>query len=126
MLKLLKSRVVLMALFALVVWLGLVVLNVKLQRDRLQAALREVQAKIGSTERSNKFLAKFSGYLGSDVYLEKQARLKLNYKAPDEEVVFVYRDGASETPRPRNAQETSVETPFWLKWWRYIVDTVRD
>lgn len=123
MLPLLKSKVTLVVLAVLVAWLGLSALNVGSQRERLQAALREVEQKIRNTERSNEFLAKFSGYLESESYLEKQARLKLNYKAPDEEVFFVYRGGADAPPEP---QGTQPETPFWLRWWRHLVGTVRD
>ena len=125
MLPLSKSKITLVVLVALVAWLGMAALNVGSQRERLQAALREVEEKIRNTERGNEFLAKFSGYLESGSYLEKQARLRLNYKAPDEEVFFVYRSGADAPSELRGPSEASQGAPFWLRWWRYAVGVLK-
>ena len=68
--------------------------------------LNNLDKKIAEVKRSASELERLGGYLNSDAYFERQARLKLNYKKPDERVVYVYQktpDGriGSAKNRPR-------------------------
>src|SRR3989344_4528539 len=63
-----------------------------------QKELENLDKKITEAERSASELERLKDYLQSDAYLERQARLKLNYKKPDEKVVYVYdREDGSKT-----------------------------
>ena len=53
--------------------------------------------KISGLKQSSQEIEKLGDYLKSDAYLERQARIKLNYKKPDESVVFVYKKPAEQT-----------------------------
>lgn len=81
----------------------------------MEAKIREVQ---GNTDYLNKFLA----YFQTPAFLEKEARLKLNYKDPGEEVTFVYKDknikSASESI---SFEELLSQTPNYKKWFLYLL-----
>src|SRR3989344_5703024 len=70
--------------------------------------LKNINQKIDEVEKNNLELDKLGDYLGSDAYLERQARLKLNYKKPDENVVYVYaKNRKTNGAGAENSQETS-------------------
>src|SRR3989344_8422760 len=54
--------------------------------------LKNINQKIDETKEGSLELERLGNYLQSDAYLERQARLQLNYKKPDEKVVYVYRN----------------------------------
>ena len=132
MFRLLRSKIATPVLIVFLVWLGLLALNVNIRHERLQMSLGDLERKIKSTERSNAYMAQYGDYLKSEAFLEKQARLRLNYKAPDERVAFVYRAGSGETPVPQPASlpaqagGDSKTAPFWEKWWGYLIEKLRD
>ena len=89
--------------------------------------LKNINQKIDEVEKNNLELDKLGDYLGSDAYLERQARLKLNYKKPDENVVYVYaKNRETNGAGSESSQETSkiLDNKFvenFKKWWWYLV-----
>jgi len=63
------------------------------QKTVIEARLQNLEGKIGETEKSNLDLARLLSYFKSRSYLEREAKLKLNVRRPDENVVFIYEDG---------------------------------
>ncbi len=68
------------------------------QRAAIDSQVQDLSAKVDHAREDNQQLASSSAYFQSNDYLEKQARLTLNYKLPDEQVAFVYRDTSVKTP----------------------------
>ena len=105
--------------------------------------LKNVNQKIDETQNAVSELEKLGDYLKDDAYLERQARLKLNYKRPDEKVVFVYRNPNAKTgalkvlsARPSTneisvlVQNNDIEARKILdskllanlkEWWEYLI-----
>ena len=90
------------------------------QKAEIQRQLEDIKSKTEALLKEEERQESLIGYLNSESYLEKQARLRLNLKKEGEEVVFVYRKDegglASES-----AEET--KNPFLLKlkeWVRII------
>lgn len=84
--------------------------------------LKNLDKKIAEVEQSASELERLGDYLKSDAYLERQARLKLNYKKPDERVVYVYQ----KTTEAQNSQEIRKKPENKLimnlkSWWGYLV-----
>src|SRR3989344_5582387 len=74
--------------------------------------LKDLESKIEALEKEEERQKSLSEYLNTESYLEKQARLRLNFKKEGEEVVFVYRkDEPVETPKAGDKNEN----PFLLK-----------
>ncbi|MBI2062782.1 MAG: septum formation initiator family protein [Candidatus Yanofskybacteria bacterium] len=86
--------------------------------------LSNINKKIDEAEKVGLELKKLGDYLKSDAYLERQARLKLNYKKPDEKVVFVYQNPKTNM-QSNDAQAGSISDLFFLtnlkEWWKYLV-----
>ncbi len=85
--------------------------------------LRNINQKIDEAKKTGLELEKLSDYLKSDAYLERQARLKLNYKKPDEKVVFVYQSANTQNSTPKLENISNSKFVTNLKgWWRYLVN----
>src|SRR3989344_6096212 len=56
-------------------------------------------------------------------FLEKEARLRLNYKASGEEVVFVHRDINSQKASSSGTgpSQRTEEPPNYKKWWHWLL-----
>lgn len=79
--------------------------------------------KIAETEKELSELKKLGDYFKSAAYLEREARLKLNYKKPGENVVFVYRNQPLQNPAGiNNTTKPSSVLPNWRKWLEYLLD----
>ena len=53
--------------------------------------LGDLKSKIETLKKEEERQKSLAEYLGSESYLEKQARIRLNLKKEGEEVVFIYR-----------------------------------
>ena len=78
--------------------------------------VKNLEQKIAETERSNSELAKLLSYFKSDNYLEREARQRLNYKKPGEEVALVFRE--KESKIKKEAQEEKLSN--FQKWWKWL------
>jgi cell division protein FtsB len=116
----LSRKTVTVVLLALAGWFGYKGLKIHEQRVSTAAEVSEMESRIADLSRNNQFLASSSAYFGSDAYLERQARLKLNYKLPDEQVAFVYKDtGTKDAAKVANGPDLK-NLPNWEKWWYYL------
>ena len=81
----------------------------------LHAELRNVKDRIASAEVSQEGLAAKKEFMQSDAYRERQARITLHYKKPDERVVYVYySDSVSALPTPTPNPEDAGS------WWERL------
>ena len=87
--------------FIVIVFFLISIIKLMPQLATISGELKNLNYKIVVAKKADSELQKMSDYLKSDSYLERQARIRLNYKKPDENVVFVY-------PNPnRKAQSIS-------------------
>jgi cell division protein FtsB len=100
-------------------------LIIKLQPP-LETVTKEIDnlnQKIAEVEKSSSESEKLKDYLKSAAYLERQARLKLNYKKPGESVVFVYKNPYAQNPAETNSTAgPSKILPNWQKWLEYLLN----
>lgn len=90
--KFLNSKIFTAGASIVVLLLALSSVNLNLQRDSVDREVGNMEAKIREVQKDMDYLNKLSDYFKTSDFLEKQARLKLNYKAQGEEVVFVYKN----------------------------------
>lgn len=98
--------------------MGFALLRLRPQKVLVENRLQSLQQKIAEMEKSNNDLARLLDYFKSDAYLEKEAKLKLNVRRPDEQVVFVQLDNS----QPASVSE-EVKKSWWkelLQWWNKI------
>ena len=103
-------------------WLTLSAINLNSQRDMVDREMKNVESKIKEVQDDTGYLNKFLAYFKTPAFLEKEARLKLNYKAQGEEVVFIYKN-----KNPQKESDSIVfedllsEMPNYKKWFLYIL-----
>jgi cell division protein FtsB len=120
--SLLQRKTLTIALMLFVAWIGYRAWQVRVQRTRIAGETGDLELRVHDLERNNQFLASSSAYFSSDAYLERQARLKLNYKLPGEEVAFVYKDSSvKSTPAAQEFKVKLSDFPNWKKWWYYLL-----
>ena len=90
--KILNSKAFTVLVGVIVLWLTISLINLNSQRDMVNREVKNVESKIKEVQDDTDYLNKFLAYFQTSAFLEKEARLKLNYKAQEEEVVFIYKD----------------------------------
>lgn len=101
-------------------WLTLSFIKIKLHENIVNKEAEELKVKIVNLEKSNNLIERFLVYMSNPSFIERQARIKLNYKAPGEEVVFIYPDNSAKASSSfDNFQKENA--PNYLKWWRYLM-----
>ncbi len=118
----LQRKILTIGLAVLLVWLGYRSWQIRGQRADSDVQVKDLESRATDLEQNNQFLASSSVYFASDAYLERQARLKLNYKLPDEQVAFVYKDTSVKIASPSQEFKAQLaEMPNWKKWWYYLL-----
>jgi len=119
--NILRRKTVIIGLVLILAWLGNGLYDLHARRATTIVQLSDIESKVKDTEDEQAFLASASAYFSSDAYLERQARLKLNYKLPDEEVAFVYRDTSEKAVSIEEALKDRIaRLPNWQKWWYWL------
>lgn len=119
---LLRSKILLVILILLIGWLGLSFIKINLHEDIVNKEIGDLEAKARNLEKNNSELEKFISYMTNPKFLEKQARILLNYKTPDEEVAFIYPDDSASDSLPPQSNGVLGQAPNYIKWWHYILD----
>lgn len=96
-----------------------VLIELNVRRAEFREALHGAQQRVAQAEAEKTRLEKFIAYFKSPNFLERQARAKLNYKSPEEEVAFVFRD--PNKTLADNTKNSSENAPNYIKWWYYIL-----
>ena len=102
-------------------WLSLSLSNIKTQDSIVNNDISDLEREVKNIEDSNSLAEKFIGYLKHNSFLEKEARLKLNYKAIGEEVAFVYPDENKISSSSVEAQAKLDNLPNYAKWFYYLI-----
>jgi len=116
----LNSKILTVPLAFLSVWIFFLVISVEIEKDEVKKEEANIESKIINVERDNASLERFIKNFDNPEFLEKEARLRLNYKALGEEVVFVHRD--LNPKKASSAEETSPEDMSnYKKWWNWLL-----
>ncbi len=93
----------------------------------VQNRLDNLQEKIAETEKSNTSLAKMLDYFKSPAFLERESKLKLNVRRPDENVIFVYPNEKDSLTKPeeRNGFSGLEGLTNFEKWIKYLFNDPR-
>lgn len=116
----LRSKLAFVGLLALVGGLFLAMFNIRDQKLDMEQETRDWEGKISSLRQENDYLQKFGDYFRSFAFLEKEARKRLNFKAPGEEVVFVY-EATAQASRSQDFKLRLKTMANWEKWLYYIL-----
>lgn len=115
--KITSRLFLLMATIALVV-VGYGLVKSAIRRAEIEREIRSLQAEIAEHKTKSDELSKLIGYLNTQEYKEKEARLELGLQKPGENVVVI-TDLEKEGNKDLNNQ-VSLE-PNWLQWLKYLI-----
>ncbi len=111
-----------MAAVLLVLWMTASFIKIKTHENIVKKEVGDLEGKIAVFEEDNSALEQLLEYMTHPLFLEKQARAKLNYKAPGEEVAFVYTEDKAQTGSASDDfNKQLAQMPNYLKWWWYLL-----
>lgn len=137
--KVLHSRLFLVISSIFLILAGFGLFKIIVKRVGVNREIANLEQKIKDLEEHNLELTKLVDYFKSDDFEEREARLGLGMKKPDEKVVVLPQPEAISTNNivagswPREAETVPVELTLGqdkfqeskgnvLKWWRYFFD----
>ncbi|MFH0852657.1 MAG: septum formation initiator family protein [bacterium] len=130
--KILGSRMTLFLLLLAFLWVGQHSVNIYYKKYKIAREINDLKAEIAKTEKSNQEISAMIDYLGSQDFLEKQAREKLNMKREGEQVVIVEPAKEAATTSfefaamgggggtQENAEIEEQRESNFAKWWKYF------
>jgi cell division protein FtsB len=98
--SILKSKITLLVSVTLIAVFGALLCKTYYKERGIQAGIRDLEKNIAAAEEKNKELADLVQYFTDPAHLEKEARMRLNVKKPDEEVLVIPSIPPAPTPTP--------------------------
>lgn len=92
MMRFLQSKWVSVGLLIGISWLGVSAYHARQDKQKTAQQVSNVNTKISTLEKDNTMAQQVLEYLKNPEYLAKEVRLKLNFKAADEQVAYVYQE----------------------------------
>lgn len=89
------------------------------QRKMIEQEIADMKKDNEAYRSKSQELKEMIDYLQSDISLEEQARLNLGLKKPNEDVIVVNRQKASETASTIEEKDSRVAN--WLRWIHYFI-----
>lgn len=89
------------------------------QRKMIEQEIADMKKDNEAYRNKSQELKEMIDYLQSDISLEEQARLNLGLKRPNEDVIVVNRQKASETASMTTENDSRVTN--WLRWIHYFI-----
>ncbi|MEK7195022.1 MAG: septum formation initiator family protein [Patescibacteria group bacterium] len=86
----LSSKIFTVVAVLVVLWFGVRALDLGTQKAALNREVSELQTKINTLTKDNKVLEKFISFTHDADFLAREVRRRLNFRAADEHVAFVY------------------------------------
>lgn len=84
--------------------------------------LEKEELKIQNLEYNIQNLKNEINYYQTKSFKEKEARAKLGYKAPGENVIALPLDKEEEKVADKELGEVIIKTPNYVLWWKYFFD----
>jgi cell division protein FtsB len=115
--RLLRSRLMISINLLLIGFVGWSLFREVNQGSRVSAEYADLQKQISSLEKQNQDYSGVISKLGTSGFVEREARIKLGYQKPGEQVLML-KDAASSVAPPSDIDDASLSNP--QKWWRYF------
>jgi cell division protein FtsB len=116
--RIMRSRLALAINLLLIGFVGWSLVREVVQGKKVSSSLDDLQAKIASLEKQNQNYGDLLSKIDSPGFVDKEARLKLGYQKPGEQVLLL-KDAVSQTVLTPSANDSeTLSNP--QKWWRYF------
>lgn len=116
-----NSKIFTTLISVFLVWILFSLISLEFEKDKAKKEIKNTELKIEDVRNDNQAIEKFINNFSNPAFLEKVARLRLNYKKSGEEVVFVYRDLNPDIAS--TSEKFSLdELPNYKKWWYWLLE----
>jgi len=116
--RLLRSRLMIAVNLLLVGFIGWSVARAASEGGRADAQYADLQKQIESLDSQNRDYSDTISRLGTSGFVEREARVKLGYQKPGEQVLMLKDGGTAADGSSAGADGPSLTNP--QKWWRYF------
>lgn len=116
-----KSKIFSIFTIMAVGWLIFSSINIKTQEEIVNKEVKNLEKEISYLEGNNNSIERIISYLKHPSFLEKEARSKLNYKALNEEVAFVYPDKGRIGSVSVGSENNLNDEPRYREWLRWFM-----
>jgi len=124
----LRSRWCIFLLLLAFIWLGLVLTKTIYKKYQLNQEIESLRTEIDKMDKKEQELTKLIDYLGSQSYLEKEAREKLNLKKEGESVLMVPEadlakqlpDSSDQGPESGDENKSTGQENNLIRWWKFF------
>lgn len=121
------SKPFLFLLLLAVIWLMIVLVKTFYQKHQLDNEIANLKQEINKIDKKDQDLGSMLSYFGSQNFLEKEAKEKLNMKKEGENVVAIPEIAGGQQPAAAD-QPTAIDTTQCqsqeainlAKWWKYF------
>lgn len=117
--KILQSRIFTVLVTLTAGFLIFSLLRIRQPLGNLRDEAKNIDQKIAEIKKQEETAQRETDYLKSEAFLERELRLKLNYKKPDENVVVIYRNHLAGNIAS-SSQGVIGEPANWQKWLEYL------
>lgn len=117
--KILNSRFFSVFLLFLIFWLGNGLVKLNDRKIIVEQEIKTNENKVAEAQQNTDEIAEFITNFENPAFLEREARMKLNYKSVDEEVAFIYRD-TEKKASSQSFEDILKSMPNWKKWQLYL------
>ena len=116
--RLLRSRAMIAVNLLLVGFVGWTVASAVSEGSRADAQYDDLEKQIESLSSRNRGYSDVISQLGTSGFVEREARVKLGYQKPGEQVLVLRDSGAAVSGPKADIADPSLSNP--QKWWRYF------
>lgn len=124
----LRSRWCIFLLLLAFIWLGLVLTKAIYKKYQLSQEIQSLRTEIDKMDKKEQELTRLIDYLGSQNYLEKEAREKLNLKKEGESVLMVSEselakqlsDSQDQESEAGNENNPAGQENNLIRWWKFF------
>lgn len=119
--RLLRSKLTLVVSLALLVFFGISLARILKKNREVSREVGRLSAEVAEVETRNEELSQLIEYFSKPEHLEKEARLRLNLKRPDERVIIIPSEAppapAATGVAPASRSASIVERVKDFFWW---------
>ena len=107
----------------LVIWIGVGLLRLDVSRNNLDKNTKDLHERLSQVEKNNEHLKNDIDNLDNPEYLKTQAKIQLNYKSAEEDLVYIYRDQKNQESGENQKGIYADSMPSYKKWWHWLLNT---
>ncbi len=119
--NILKSKYLIPVIVIPIFWLSLTIIRTRNQKIDIDTRVSDLENRASAIERINRGIEKILTYIKTPEFLDREARIRLNYMSADEKVAYIYKDKNTKTETGDLTIGESNNSNIFQKFWQWLV-----